>query len=108
MAPGSRKDSGFFSIPASPTPTAVLCESAIDAISCRALHPHCRCLSTAGARPNPAWLPLLIAHASEVHCGFDADPPGDDMAAAMIARHPSVKRLRPALHDWNDVLRSQA
>jgi hypothetical protein len=108
MAPGSRKDSGFFSIPASPTPTAVLCESAIDAISCRALHPHCRCISTAGARPNPAWLPLLIAHASEVHCGFDADPTGDDMAAAMIARHPSVKRLRPALHDWNDVLRSQA
>ena len=108
MAPGSRKDSGFFSIPASPTPTVVLCESAIDAISCRALHPHCRCLSTAGARPNPAWLPLLIAHASEVHCGFDADPTGDDMAAAMIARHPSVKRLRPALHDWNDVLRAQS
>ena len=108
MAPGSRKDSGFFSIPASPTPTVVLCESAIDAISCRALHPHCRCISTAGARPNPAWLPLLIAHASEVHCGFDADPTGDDMAAAMIALHPSVKRLRPALHDWNDVLRSQS
>jgi hypothetical protein len=110
MAPGSRKNSGFFSIPASPSlpPTIVLCESAIDAISCRALHPHCRCISTAGARPNPAWLPLLLAHASDVYCGFDADPTGDDMAAAMIARHPSVKRLRPARHDWNDVLRSQA
>jgi hypothetical protein len=110
MAPGSRKNSGFFSIPASPSlpPTIVLCESAIDAISCRALHPHCRCISTAGARPNPAWLPLLLAHASDVYCGFDADPTGDDMAAAIIARHPSVKRLRPARHDWNDVLRSQA
>lgn len=108
MAPGSRKDSGFFSIPASPTPSVVLCESAIDAISCCALYPRCRCISTAGARPNPAWLPLLIAHASEVHCGFDADPTGDDMAAAMIALHPSVKRFRPALHDWNDVLRSQS
>jgi Protein of unknown function (DUF3991)/Toprim-like len=108
MAPGSRKDSGFFSIPASSTPSVVLCESAIDAISCCALHPHCRCISTAGARPNPAWLPLLIAHASEVHCGFDADPTGDDMAAAMISRHPSIKRLRPSLHDWNDVLRSQS
>ncbi len=104
MAPGSRKDAGFFSIPATAAPTVVLCESAIDAISCCALHPHCRCLSTAGARPDPAWLPFLIDHASQVHCGFDADPTGDDMAAAMIARHPSVKRLRPALHDWNDVL----
>ena len=60
MAPGSRKDHGFFAVPAcrhaqSPTPleACVLCESAIDALSCHALHPAYRCLSTAGARPNP-------------------------------------------------------
>jgi hypothetical protein len=58
MAPGSRKDLGFFSVPTggAPAPTIVLCESAIDAISCFALHPQHRCLSTAGARPNPRWL----------------------------------------------------
>lgn len=110
LAPGSRKDLGFFSIPAAipadPLPVVVLCESAIDAISCFALAPGRRCLSTAGARPNPPWLGELIARTAEVFCGFDADPTGDQMASAMIALHPAVKRLRPAHHDWNDVLRS--
>ena len=60
LAPGSRKDLGCFAIPDEPRPTVVLCESAIDAISCFALHPEYRCLSTAGARPNPRWLPPLL------------------------------------------------
>ena len=106
LAPGSRKDLGFFSLPADPLPAVVLCESAIDAISCFALAPGRRCISTAGARPNPPWLGELIAQTSEVFCGFDADATGDHMACAMIALHPSVKRLRPTHDDWNDVLRS--
>ena len=112
LAPGSKKDLGFFSIPAQPLhdtmPIAapvILCESAIDAISCFALHPHCRCLSTAGVRPNPSWLAPLLNRGCEVWCGFDADPAGDDMARAMIALHPTIKRLRPLQHDWNDQLR---
>jgi hypothetical protein len=36
MAPGSRKDHGFFSVPAPTTRSIVLSESAIDAISCHA------------------------------------------------------------------------
>ncbi len=109
MAPGSRKDLGFFSVPAAdPKPTIILCESAIDALSCALLFPHARGISTSGARPSPAWLASLIAHAAEVHCGFDADATGDHMAAQMIAVHPSIRRLRPSLHDWNDVLRSAA
>jgi len=107
LALGSRKDLGFFSIPADPLPTVVLCESAIDAISCFALAPGRRCISTAGARPNPPWLGELIAQTSEVFCGFDADATGDHLASEMIALHPSVKRLRPTQHDWNDVLRSR-
>ena len=106
LAPGSRKDLGFFSIPAVPLPTVILCESAIDSISCFALAPGRRCLSTAGARSNPLWLAELIAQTVEVFCAFDADPAGDQMASAMIALHPTVKRLRPAHHDWNDLLRS--
>lgn len=113
MAPGSQKDRGFFSVsvsyPAAPTPSPegiILCESAIDAISCRALHPQHHCISTAGARPNPRWLLDLINSGPPVYCGFDTDSTGETMADAMTALHPTVQRLRPACHDWNDTLRS--
>jgi hypothetical protein len=121
LAPGSQKDLGCFAVPLWPcgaggaVPTnsqlaaspIILCESAIDALSCLALHPHCRCLSTAGARPDPRWLQPLLQQPGPIYCGFDADPTGDHMAAAMITLHPTVKRLRPPAHDWNDVLKYQ-
>ena len=108
MAPGSNKDAGYFSIhPAHPT-TIVLCESAIDSISCSALHPDFWCISTSGARPNPRWLTLFIGKEYQVCCGFDSDSTGDSMARAMIARHPGIQRLRPPQHDWNDLLKSQS
>jgi len=106
MAPGSRKDLGCFAVPATSLETCILCESAIDALSCHALHPTYRCLSTAGARPQPAWLPHLITQGHPLFCGFDLDPTGEAMAQAMIALHPSIHRLRPARKDWNDALRS--
>ena len=106
MAPGSRKDQGCFAIPAAAgLATTVLCESAIDAISCHALHPHYRCLSTAGARPNPAWLPELLGQARRCYCGFDHDDTGEAMARSMMTRYPAIQRLRPPAKDWNDVLR---
>jgi len=115
LAPGSQKDLGCFAVPTEPLPAAgfagqpvILCESAIDALSCFALHPQTRCLSTAGARPNPTWLKPLLDQAAQVYCGFDADPTGDQMADAMLALHPGVQRLRPSAHDWNDVLKAEA
>ena len=115
LAPGSQKDLGCFAVPTEPLPAAgfagqpvILCESAIDALSCFALHPQSRCLSTAGARPNPTWLKPLLDQAAQVYCGFDADPTGDQMADAMMALHPGVQRLRPSAHDWNDVLKAEA
>ena len=111
LAPGTQKDQGCFAVPLESCPSSpkaaspiILCESAIDALSCFALHPHCRCLSTAGARPNPHWLQSLLDQGDPIYCGFDADPTGDHMAAAMIALYPAIKRLRPPAHDWNDVL----
>jgi hypothetical protein len=104
LAPGSRKDLGYFSCGPAHASTAVLCESAIDAISCAVLHPSWLCISTAGARPNPAWIYHLLTQSHHLYCGFDADPTGDQMANAMIAIHPTIHRLRPPLHDWNDVL----
>lgn len=104
MAPGSRKDLGYFSVRESHVDGIILCESAIDAISCSLIHPRRWCLSTAGARPAPSWLPAAISHGLPVYCGFDADCTGDDMADAMIKRYPAIKRLRPPAHDWNDSL----
>lgn len=104
LAPGSRKDRGCFCVGPDQSQEAVLCESAIDALSCATLYPNRRCLSTAGARPNPAWLAPLLAQGLRLYCGFDADHTGDHMAQAMIAIHPAVQRLRPPAHDWNDLL----
>jgi hypothetical protein len=104
MAPGSQKDLGHFSIAAPGATTIVLCESAIDAISCFLLHPSSRCVSTSGARPNPRWLPPFLSQGHRVYCGFDADATGDAMAQQMTALYPALLRLRPTEHDWNDVL----
>ncbi len=108
MAPGSCKDNGYFAIGPLRPNTIVLCESAIDAISCLTLHPERLCISTSGARDNPAWMPALMARGLHVYCGFDTDSTGERMAQAMIARHAGVRRLRPPCHDWNDTLRAQA
>lgn len=105
MAAGSHKDRGYFSIRNVCVDGVILCESAIDAISCFITHSQYYCMSTAGARPSPGWLESLIRQYPEVYCGFDADPTGDTMAEAMIKVHPSVKRMRPRQHDWNDMLK---
>jgi len=107
MVSGSQKDLGYFSVPAPGVKTAILCESAIDAISCFELYPRCLCVSTSGARPNPRWLPWLICQGFEIYCGFDSDPTGETMASNMIALYPGIKRLRPSQHDWNDVLKQR-
>jgi hypothetical protein len=105
MAPGSQRDLGYFSVPAPGATTVILCESAIDAISCFDLYPYGLCVSTAGARPNPRWLPELIRQRFEIYCGFDSDSIGETMAGNMMAIHPEIRRLRPSQHDWNDVLK---
>jgi len=108
MAPGSRKHKGYFAV-GSPCPQAiVLCESAIDAISCHTLGPDRLCISTSGATDNPAWLPAILARNLQTYCGFDTDATGERMALAMLARYPAVQRLRPPVHDWNDTLCAQA
>jgi len=108
MASGSCKDLGYFALRPQHVVEIILCESAIDAVSCAAIHAGRLCISTAGARPNPAWLPPLLEQGYSVYCGFDADSTGDRMALAMIALHPAIQRLRPRLHDWNDALLASA
>jgi Protein of unknown function (DUF3991)/Toprim-like len=105
MAPGSQRDRGYFSVPAPGATTVILCESAIDAISCFELHPTCLCVSTSGARANPSWLPSLLREHREIYCGFDSDSTGETMATNMMAQYPGIRRLLPSQHDWNDVLK---
>ena len=104
LAAGSRKDRGCFAVGTACKHQAILCESAIDAISCAAIYPDQLCISTSGARPNPAWLPPLLTQGWHIKCGFDADATGDRIAQSMIATHHTIQRLRPPLHDWNDTL----
>jgi hypothetical protein len=107
MTPGTRKDTGYFWIGGQGSREIVLCESAIDAISCFQMHPQRICISTSGVRPDPPWLDALLARGYDIFCGFDADAPGDAAAARMMALHPAVRRLRPPAYDWNDALRSR-
>lgn len=106
MAPGTHKDLGYFWIGERSSREIVLCESAIDAMSCFQLHPPRICISTSGVRADPPWLDGLLARGYDIFCGFDADDPGDAAAAGMLAIHPAICRLRPPAHDWNDVLTS--
>jgi len=106
MAPGTRRDAGYFWVGAKEPKRVVLCESAIDAISCYMLHPDRVCISTSGARPNPPWLRVILDRGYEVDCGFDADLPGDATSREMIRLYPNIQRLRPAAKDWNVVLTS--
>jgi hypothetical protein len=109
LAPGTCKDAGYFWIGARGAPRIVLCESAIDAISCfqlysMQLHADCICISTSGVRPDAPWLSPLLARDYHIYCGFDNDEAGETASRQMIIRHPSIKRLRPPAHDWNDSL----
>jgi hypothetical protein len=113
LAPGTCKNAGYFWIGDPGSQQIVLCESAIDAISCFQLHAQlqdaqlrtaCICISTAGVRPDAPWLYPLLARGYEIYCGFDADEPGETASRQMITRHPSIQRLRPSRHDWNDAL----
>lgn len=115
LAQGSRKNLGFFAIPSFPPKhlqQIILVESAIDAISCFAIHQNSWqqnswCISTAGARHNPLWLSSLFPLCNNVFCGFDADSTGDSIAHAMMTLLPSIKRLRPPAKDWNDALKAR-
>ena len=106
MAPGTRKDQGYFWVGVAGSRRIIFCESAIDALSCFQMDSQRICISTSGVRADPPWLRVLLVRDYELYCGFDADQPGDTAAARMITLHPAVKRLRPPVHDWNDVLAS--
>ena len=114
MAARSRKTEGSFWLPVSTEPprTAILTESAIDALSACSLpwlrQPRTVFLSTAGVTSRlPKW--LQVWQLDQVLCAFDADETGDRCAAKLMANYPLVKRLRPQDgKDWNEILQQLA
>jgi len=106
MAKGSRKNQGCFYLIGSSLKKLILCESAIDAASCFVLNPEYTAISTSGAAADPGWLKSLIRKGYKIYCGFDRDQAGSLMAKRMMRLHPSIKRLQPPDHDWNDALRN--
>ena len=108
LAKGTCKDAGYFWAGDASTNEIILCESAIDAISCQQIHATERvetiCISTAGVRSQLSWLPLLIQRGYTIRCGFDNDTAGNQAAHALLQNYPSLNRLIPSAHDWNDVL----
>ena len=113
LAPGTCRNAGYFWVGNREAKQIVLCESAIDAISCFQLHTQpldarhpaeCICISTAGVRSDAPWLRPLLTRRYAIYCGFDTDEPGETASRQMITRHPSIQRLRPPQHDWNNAL----
>ncbi|MGD9712160.1 MAG: DUF3991 domain-containing protein [Thermomicrobiales bacterium] len=118
---GTRRDAGYFWIGSSAARKIVLCESAIDAISCLQIHARSTedssprrtssdvdtiCISTAGVRSSAPWLPPLLQRGYTIYCGFDRDEPGEAAARRMCQHYPRIQRLRPPAHDWNDALKA--
>ena len=117
LAPGTSKNAGYFWIGHTGSQQVILCESAIDAISCfqlRSQHDgvqprtECICISTAGVRSDAPWLRPLLSRGYDIYCGFDADEPGESASHQLITRHPTIHRLRPPKHDWNDALAARS
>ena len=113
LAPGTCKDAGYFWLGVAGSQRIILCESAIDAISCYQLQTRdhgqlrdCICISTTGVRPDASWLVPLLSRGYGIYCGYDTDAPGEAAAIQLTLRHPLIERLRPPAHDWNDALTS--
>lgn len=113
MAPGSRRGAGFFTLPHVNPHEVVIAESAIDALSYRALFPQeAVCVvSTAGVMPDCPALVTLAQRLgiSTLTVAYDNDPAGNEAAEklmANIARSSSitVRRKAPEGKDWNEAL----
>ncbi len=98
---GSQRTHGFFYAGPEDAKYCILCESAIDAISCQLLFPGWLSISTSGAWASPPYLPTLLRRDLRVFCGFDNDKVGNAVYQNMTKRYPKVMRLTPKLKDWN-------
>ena len=114
MARGAHRGVGAFMLRCeAPAAAIVVVESAIDALSYRALYPeeHAYIVSAAGVLTE--W-PLIEDLANwlnrpEIVVAYDNDAPGNRAAEALMAslqaQYFEVRRRAPILKDWNDQIR---
>jgi hypothetical protein len=98
---GSKRHEGFFYTGDPSASNCILCESAVDAISCEAIYPGQLFISTSGVLSKPKYLKALLKRYETVYCGFDNDDAGEKSATIMISTYPVVRGLRPIRKDWN-------
>lgn len=108
LAKGTRRNAGYFWVGDTSSTEIILCESAIDTISCHQIHAAREvatiCISTAGVRSRVPWLEPLIHRGYTIRCGFDDDDAGNCASHLLLDNYPSLQRIIPPAHDWNDVL----
>lgn len=108
LAKGTRRNAGYFWVGEVSSTEVILCESAIDAISCHQIHAAREvatiCISTTGVRSQLPWLEPLIHRGYMIRCGFDDDAAGHRASHLLLQNYPSLQRIIPPAHDWNDVL----
>jgi hypothetical protein len=104
MAPGTDKQNGCFSIKSRKRKTIMLCESAIDAISCFIFYPDCTAVSMAGVCVERNWFRKAIDLGYQLYCAFDNDQTGNLFAEKMIETYPAIHRLKPSCKDWNEMI----
>jgi hypothetical protein len=113
MSQGSKRGIGFFTVPHPSPISLVVVESAIDALSYRALHPHDSAIivSTAGVMPFcPKLIDLAKNHdISNIAIAYDNDAAGNDhaekLAASLNCNSLIITRNQPdKFKDWNEVL----
>jgi hypothetical protein len=110
LAPGTRRTQGWFHMesehPGS-VQQVVLCESAIDAISYKTLHPpqeKTLYLSTDGA----GFVPVQQLQAiPKIAIAFDHDPAGAEMTQRLKQDLPQAEIETPDQKDWNADLQEQ-
>jgi len=105
---GRRGVAGNFAIPSlNDLPGIAVVESAIDAISLRQLGFKPRIISTGGALTEVTIERVKAMNIEVVIAAFDNDEAGDRYSEKLAQAIPGVRRIRPTLKDWNDVLRSK-
>lgn len=113
MAVGSQRGEGFFMLEHTSPTHLVIVESAIDALSYRALFPGelAAIISTAGIMPAcPAAVALAkMLGVTDITVAYDDDQAGNEAADKLISqmavdRMLTLRRRTPGAKDWNEAL----
>jgi hypothetical protein len=99
------KDGGPFTIQGGSS-TVILCESAIDACSLKAIHPDATVHALGGNMIRPDELRSLVPQTADVRLAFDADAQGKVFTAEALAAFPGAQTLElpQGVKDWNEAL----